>query len=332
MKKLLVALLVFVLVVPTVVASGPPPQGPPPPPAPPLPPVVGLKELGSIPGADFADRPVLREELAGMELSSKKLAKVQELDRSLTDEQRASIRQLLDNNLPPALGKVGDPVPLIQSVEELGQLTEAMETLLPELSRWQDAMSAEMLRILTPEQYALYQDSLLPPPVQLPAIEAQPGSGAGTKAEVFKADEAVRMTGIEPQTESDCYYSYIYAYYAYLYSYYQYIYAYYAYYYVTDFTHYDLLVMAYDAYYLDYYGYIYAYYAYYYYYNATYAYYAHWCLIRGRILEYYAFQLAYEIYYYLTGDSYSYYAYYYSYYGWLYKYYATYYAYYCYYY
>jgi hypothetical protein len=241
------------------------------------------------------------------ETRSEKLAKGQEVVRSLTDEQRASIRQLLDDNPPPGSGNVGDVAPVVQSTDELERRGRALEAQLPELNRWQDAISAGMRRILTPEQYALYQDSLPSRPVGRLAAD------------------------VGPQTCTDCYYAYIYAYYAQINSYYQWLYAYYAYYYVGDWLHYDLYVLAYDGDYATYYGYLYGYYADYYCYYGYYAYYSWWWSIRGRILEYYSYHLAYEIYYYLTGDSYSYWAYDYSYYAWLYNYYATYYAYYCYY-
>jgi hypothetical protein len=238
------------------------------------------------------------------ELSLEKRAKAHDLVRSLSDEQRASVGQLLAANPLPVLGKVGDPVPPIRSADELKRHAEAMKALSPAMQGWKDGMETGLAGILTPEQYALYQDSLLPPP---PA----------------------QMADVGPQTETDCYYKYYYDYYGVDYAYYAYLYAYYSYYYSENLLSYDVYLLAYDTYLYGYYGYNYAYYAYVYYYNATYAYYAYYYNFHTQIIAYHTYLFSSDVYS-MSGGTYVYYAYLYAYYAYIYYYYGTYYGYYCY--
>ena len=298
MKKLLVALLIFVLVVPTAVASGPPPpSGSPPPPGPPpqeLPPAEGGILSGPMElmdGPKF-DEQAVPKELAGMEeVVAWKVWKTHELARSLTDEQRASIGQLLANNRPATAGKVGD---LVQSNAEAPSETEG----------WQEAMASGMAMILTPEQYRVYQDALL----DAPEAAIGPEDATDCYYGYYYAYYA-RYYG---------YYHYLYAFYAYMdqetpmarlvfdfaawvyfwtarayyyayyadYYYYSSYYSYYAWYYdrVVRVSAYYSYRFAYEAYY--YWGYSDTYYAYYYgYYTYSRGYtaeqYAYYCYTEG---------------------------------------------------
>jgi hypothetical protein len=278
-KKILVILLVFVFVVPSVAAAGPPPQGGTPPPPGDVPP-VGQNDLDDLPALDLANLPVPEGAKFAMDLSTEKRDKAHELVRSLTDEQRASIGQLLADNPLPGLDNVAGPGQAGQSAEELQQGAEALKASLFAMNRWRDTISSRLAGILTPEQYALYQDSLLPAPVQMD----------------------------EPRSQTDCYYAYHYGYYGYIHAYYFYIYAYYTYSSCSDPYAYLVYELAYNSYLYSYYGYIYSYYAYVYFYNATYAYYAGYFNRHAEGFSYYGYNMAYILDTWCQSD-YSYYAY-----------------------
>jgi hypothetical protein len=296
--------MLLAFVVSPALAAGPPPQGGTPPPPGDVPP-VGQNDLDDVPALDLANLPVPEGAKFAMDLSTEKRDKAHELALSLTDEQRASIAQLLADNPLPGVDNVADPGQAGQSAEELKQGAEALKASLFAMNRWRDTISSRMAGILTPEQYALYQDSLLPAPVQ--------------------------MEGMEPRSATDCYYAYYYGYYyANVYAYYFYVYAYYTYSTCSDPYAYLVYDLAYNSYMYSYYGYVYSYYAYVGYYDATYAYYAGYFMRHAEGFAYYGYEMAYILDSW-CGSSYSYYAYLYGYYAYYYVDIADYYAWSCYY-
>jgi hypothetical protein len=320
MKKLLVVLLALAFVFPSAAAAAPPPPELPLLPQVPARPWAGagpfdLKNAPDLASLKPDDRPTVPE-LAELELALAKRGKAVEFVASLTPDQRARIGDLLAANPVPVPNIVDEPAPSGPvlgregassspqgSAGEMDKHMKAMKALMPQLDLWRAAMESGLAGILTPEQTALYQESLLPPPVPLGDVETQ--------------------------SQTDCYYAYLYASYAYDYAYYGYLYAYYSYAYGENLLSYDLYLLAYDDYNFSYYGYIYAYYAYTYYYNATYASYAFYYNFHTMVLSYHTYGLANDIYS-ASGGTYTYYAYLYEYYKYTYEYYAQYYGYYCY--
>jgi hypothetical protein len=286
MKKLLVILLVFVFLVPSVVSAAPPPEGPPPPG---FVPPVGPKAVKVAPGLDLTDMP-RPEALPDTELLLEKRAKAEALARSLSQEQAALIAGLLAPDPLAAQGRGGAAVPL--SAESLSLQMEATASKLAE--------------ILTPEQYALYQESMLAP-----------------------------LGDVETQTYQDCYDAYVYSYYGNQYAYWAYYYAYYANaageHPITAGVE-DLEWNIYDV--PSWYGYLYAYYAYYYYPYADYALYANIYNFWAYLGSFHAYPLKYDAWYFSTGggtyENYTYYAYVFDYYAYIYHAAATDSSYYCY--
>jgi hypothetical protein len=257
--------------------------------------------MGGVPALELADQPTVVG-LLDTELISEKRDKGQELVRSLTDEQRARLGQLLADNPLPGPSRVGERVGPMSPAEMSKPRIEAMKALLPEMESWKETISSGLAGILTPEQYQLYQDSLLPTPAQL-------------------AD-------IGPQSYDDCDSANVYAYYANTYAYYGYLYAYYSYANYESLLSYDIYVLAVDTYVYSYYGYLYAYYAVVYYYDYTYSFYSYYYNVNAMVIAYWTSGFSYDVYN-LSGGTYAYYAYLYDYYAYLYDYYAYVYSYYC---
>lgn len=288
MKKLIILFLLLAVVIPSAQASDKPPVEFPQE----ISPAIGQSEAPEAFKVDLTNLPV-PEELAStgfaMELNTQKRDLSIEWVESLNDEQRANIGQLLADNHSPVLDS---------AMTELGQAQEggvppdgdvqALETLLAEVDRWQTAMSAGLTEILTPEQYALYQESLLPAPdLSMPAA---------------------------PEARNDCWYAYAELYYGETYAYYFYLYAYYTNATSSDPYAYLTYDLAYKTYLYAYYAKFYTYYAYYYY-TSIYRYYAYYFTRHAEGFAYYGYKMAYILYTFTTSNSYSYNSYYYGWYA-----------------
>jgi hypothetical protein len=251
--------------------------------------------------------PPVPEELAdtgfAMPLDGEKAQAGAEWVRSMTDEQKARIRAVFEANRSPALERAAAALAQARvAPDELSLDHEALDAAVAEVNRWQRAVSEGLTQILTPEQYELYQESLLPAPdAQLPAA---------------------------PESQNDCYIADYYSYTAYYYAYYHYYYAYYAYVSYSDPYLYDNYLFGYYDYVMSYYGYVYSNAAYDNYYNATYAYYAWYYWRHAEGFSYYGYPFAHMTYSW-TGD-YAYSAYVYAYYAYIYIDYIDYYAWLCY--
>jgi hypothetical protein len=224
-----------------------------------------------------------------------KLDAAREFVNSLTDKQKAGLKHLLDTNQSLA--------PNISTADLTALKTKqpdmAKENVnLAKLATWSQAMKQGMAKILTADQYKLYQASLLP----APDTYNQP------------------LAGIEAN-QSNCYNAYYYGYYSNYYSYYFYLYAYYSYAYESDPYGYGVYQMGYYSYLYSYNGYLYAYYAYAYYYNYNYGYTAYYYLKHAQGFQYWGGYggLAYVQYTWLGSSSYAYYAYLYAYYAYTYN-------------
>jgi hypothetical protein len=222
-----------------------------------------------------------------------KLIAAREFVNSLTDKQRASLKQLLDTSqsLAPSISAAD-----IKALSTKAPNLNKESVNLAKLAKWSQAMKQGMAKILTADQYKVFEASLLPAP------DTQP------------------LAGIEAN-QSYCYYAYYYGYYSNLYSYYFYLYAYYSYAYENDPYGYGVYEMGYQSYLTSYYGYIYSSYAYSYYYNYTYGYYGYYYLKHAQGYQYWGGYggLAYVQYSWLGSSSYAYYAYYYGYYAYYYN-------------
>lgn len=242
------------------------------------------------------------------------LQKAAQLQNSLTPEQHAAVRAILDkysaeasaiHELMAALGK-----------PQRSEPTQMDAAIVARMNKLVADIEAEMAGVLGADQFALYQ--------------------AVTRSELPSFDKAPASASVEGGYTSYCWYAtyentlhWYYIYYARLYAYYDYYYtghtlAYYAYVYAYYAWQNSSTALDYSAplymqtYYLGMWWTNYPYYSYYYnYYTYYYMDYS----------EYYAY---YNYYYY--GTTYGYYAYVYAYYGFYYGYYSYYDAYYCYYY
>jgi len=187
--------------------------------------------------------------------------------RSLSLAQKAGLQELLRQSSSPeleaAMAVLGRAA---RSNEMLTADPRALESALAEVHRWQAGLSAGLAGLLTPEQYRLYQESLLPAP------------------------ESWQMA---PVSQNDCYLAYYYLYnYANAYAYAYYLYAYYTYGSSSDPYVYDNYLFAYYSYTYIYYAYTYNYYAYTNYTNSTYRYYAYYYSRHAEGFAYYGYQFA----------------------------------------
>ncbi len=216
-----------------------------------------------------------------------------QLANSLTDQQKTSIKGLLNANqsLAPkiTLGDVSD-----LSAEKSNRRSHNFQkddANLTQMANWNQAMTTGLAKILTSSQNKLFQDSLLPS-----------SSKAGIQS---------------PKYSTYCYYAYYYQYYSYLYAYYWYIYQYYTYLTVSDPYAYPTFLLSYYGYLYSYYGYIYSYYAYYY--GGSYEYYSYYYITHAAGFTYWGgYGLSYELYTWVD-TTYSYYAQLYGYYAWYYN-------------
>lgn len=238
------------------------------------------------------------------------------LVNSLTTEQRAQIKAILDANPPvhaeAAKGTLGNPMETGAVAKLAPQDLQAMDQAA---QQWSNGINASIKGILTPDQAALFDSAMLPRAADWSA----------------KMSLAAPQGEVGAQSQIDCYYAYYYDYlYTNYYAYYFYLYAYYGYLYENDLYSYDVYLLALDAYNSSYYAYIYDYNAYYYYYNSTYAFAAYYYSTHAVGFSYHGYNLAYTTYTW-NGGTYTYNAYLYGYYTWYYAYYyGSYYAYYCY--
>jgi hypothetical protein len=245
----------------------------------------GQKTVPDDPTVDVTNPPVPPGAPAlAMSLDGQKHDRGTELFSSLTAEQRALISTLLANNPPAALDSAAAELAQFKDDPQVaGWDPTRVQGLMGEVRRWQSTIDAGLAQILTPEQYALYQESLLPAP-----------------------DDA--WGNSLPESRNDCYWAYYYMYnYAFYYAYYFYLYEYY--YYTTaspvddyGYTTYDL---SYNTYLYSYYAFYYSYYAYAYYYSSAYSYYAAYYTRHTQGFSYYGDNMAYLLYDW-TGDSYAY--------------------------
>jgi hypothetical protein len=261
-------------------------------------PQTGAAVAQALPDASFDpyNPPELPPGVAGPSLKlndTSKLEATRAFVSSLTDKQKASLKQLLTTNqsLAPSIS-IADIKALNGKAPDMNK----ENANLAQLANWSQAMKQGMAKILTADQNKLFQASLLPTPDSLPPI------------------------GIAAN-QSYCYYAYYYGYYSNYYSYYFYLYAYYSYAYEGDPYGYNVYELGYYSYYYSYYGYLYSYYAYYYYYNYSYGYYGYYYLKHAQGLQYWGGYggLAYVQYSWLGSSSYAYYAYLYSYYAYYYN-------------
>jgi len=224
---------------------------------------------------------------------------------SLTPDQKAQIKAILDAN-PPAYmegikGTLGDAAAASTAAQLAPDQLQAMDKAG---RQWIENVNAGIKAVLTPEQAAAFDASLLPHPQEWSAKLGVPQPG-----------------DITPQSQSDCYNAYYYDYYyTNYYAYYAYIYGYYAYLYESDPYNYYLYALGYDSYNYSYYAYLWNYYAYAYYYNSTYSYYSYYYTVHTVGFAYHDYIFANASYSWTSG-SYAYYAYLYGYYTWYYAYY-----------
>jgi hypothetical protein len=219
------------------------------------------------------------------------------LVNSLSPEQRAQIKAILDANPPAYMEAVKGTL----SSPEAGEATRLAPDQVLAIDKagreWSAGVNAAIKGVLTPEQAAAFDSTLLPHPQD------------------WAARLGVPSGDITPQTSSDCYYSYYYGYYyVNYYAYYQYLYGQYAFLYESDPYNFQILSLGYDSYVYSYYGYLYSWDAYVNYYNSTYSYNAYYFSGHSEGFSYYGYNLAYTAYTW-TGGTYAYYSYYYGYYA-----------------
>jgi hypothetical protein len=271
-----------------------------PPAAPPPPTQAGqpgqsLVPPGDMPGIDLSNLQLSN----GQTLPNPETLKQQyiALVNSLSPEQRAQIKAILDANPPAYMEAVKGTL----SSPEAGEATRLAPDQVLAIDKagreWSAGVNAAIKGVLTPEQAAAFDSTLLPHPQD------------------WAARLGVPFGDITPQTQSDCFYAYYYGYnYVNYYAYYQYLYAYYAYLYESDPYNYDVYSLGYDAYLYSYYAYLYSYYAYIYYYDYTYSFYSYYFSGHSDGFTYHGHILAYASYTW-TGGTYAYYSYYYGYYA-----------------
>jgi len=229
------------------------------------------------------------------------------LVNSLTDNQRAQIRAVLDANMPSmreAGNTRGTPNPATDAQRSL----EALQALNQAEQGRTDTINAGIRSTLTAEQAAIFDATLLSPPQE----------------EVARLD--LQLPSAVTSTLNDCYYAYYYNYYYnYSYSYYAYLYAYYNYYYYSgsDAIASQVYSLAYNLYYVyAYNAYLYSYYAYYSS-RSTYSRSAWYYSDYAQETAYAVYYLAYRLSYYWAPNSYAYNAYYYGYNSYYYSYYYS---------
>jgi Spy/CpxP family protein refolding chaperone len=238
------------------------------------------------------------------------------LVNSLTAEQRAQIKAVLDANPPTYMeafkGMMGNPAETGTANKLALQDLQAMDQAA---QQWSSAVNAAIKSVMTPEQASVFDSTV-------------PARSANWAA---RSTLAAPQGDVGAQTSTDCYYAYYYDYvYTNYYAYYFYLYAYYGYYYEYDPYSYSVYVIALESYYNSEDAYLWDYYAYYYYYTSSYAYLAYYYSTHDVGLGYNGYNFAYTTYTW-NGGTYTYYAYLYAYYTWYYAYYyGSYYAYYCY--
>lgn len=276
MKKVAMVLLLITLLIPvSLIQAAPSQQGI-------VVPSAGQRAPGVQPLGDSTNPPPFPSESEPFTaLNDDKLTLAYELVNSLSKQQKALIGELMVKNRSETLeAATAEMARALESGDSLTVDASALDSLRAELERWQRDMEAGLATILSPEQYALYLDSLLPPPSSLPQNEID--------------------------TRNDCYYAYYYGYYGNYYAYYFYLYAYYTYQSADDpYTH-LVLSLAYNDYLQSLYGYTYAYYAYNNYYNQTYAYYTYYYTRHAEGTSLYGTYMAYVLYTWTTSNPYSY--------------------------
>lgn len=281
----------------------------------PEPPELGLEQPDGLPVIDVQNLPETVQQAAV-------------LQESLTPEQHAAVRAILDKYLPEmqattdALVAVGKPAADAEPEPVDRDIMARIRAMFKNID-------AEMATVLDADQLALYRAVTQPP---LPGDDAMPKPD---NTAMPKRDDS--PVGPQDYT-SNCFYgarynayadayawlSYLYAYYDYYY--YGYSYAYYTYYYAYQ-------TYLYSKYALDYSGPTYFLYYYHGQYGSGYPYYAYYYSDYAENYGYYAYLYGYyNYYYYGSGSSYAYYAYAYAYYAYYGADYAHYYTYYCYYY
>jgi hypothetical protein len=261
------------------------------------------------------------------------LQKAAALQESLTPEQHAAVREILDN-YQPEMQAISGGLMATGKVEFGAEPQRIDPDIAARMLALVESIEAEMAGVLGADQLALYQ-AVMQAPEFLGDDAAVPEVAVPTLGELGLAPAEV-----EGYT-SYCFYGPLYGAYAKYYAWWGYVYAYYNYYYygttygyyATLYAYYgwaymwDALLYAADTYFFLYYTGMY---------QVTNSYpFPYWCYLYGYYAEYYlyyAYLYAYYDYYYGSGSSYAYYAYYYCLYGNNYAYYTYLYCYYCYYY
>jgi len=246
------------------------------------------------------------------------------LQKSLTAEQQAQVRAALDKYLPE-MKEIGNAVLASGKPTTSGAKTGVSRQIATRLSALTTNVDAEMAKILTANQYALYQAAVRP------NVKADRSVGIAGSTQSAADVGTIQTSNVSTTSSSSCfyagyygevadyysYYGYLYGYYNYYYygdtyAYYGYIYAYYGWYYalvaepLLGGAYFEAYILGSDwhswgyygyiysiySYYYNYYGYIYSYYSYYYY-GHTYAYYAYLYSYYGQYFAYYAYVYGY---------------------------------------
>jgi hypothetical protein len=259
------------------------------------------------------------------------LQKAATLQESLTPEQHAAVREILDR-YQPEMQAINDALMATGKAPAGAELQPFDRDIVARMAALVDDVEAEMAAVLDADQLALYQAAMQPaalsgdeaiselPGAAMPKPDGSPAEAQGYTTNCFYGPQ------YDARVKFYAAWGYTYAYYNYYY--YGTTYAYYAYYYAyyARGSSWNALLYSADTYFFLYYmssyqiedSYPFPYWAYY------------WGT-RTRSYENYAYQYAY-LDYQNTSHTYAYYAYYYLYYAYYYAYYGYYYNYYCYYY
>jgi hypothetical protein len=286
--------------------------------------------------AQRPEPPTLDLEVAGdMPETLQQAAALQE---SLTAEQHAAVRAILDKHLPDlqaasdalvaatgaapdaSMGKMSADADIATRVGPEAFAGPVDPEIMARIQAVLQAIEADMAGVLDADQLALYQ-AVMNPEVARPDAAAGPDAPGSPGAYTTNCYNGAYY---DAWAESYAWLSYYYAYYDYYY--YGYSYAYYTYYYAY-------VTYVYGVYALDYSGPVYFTYKFFGQYTSGYPYNAY---TNSYYIEYYGYAAYYygfyNYYYYGSGSSLAWYAYYYAYYAYYAGDYAHYYTYYCYYY
>lgn len=256
--------------------------------------------------------------------------KAASLQESLTPEQHAAVREILDKHQPEMQAVVDLLVSSPKPSPDVDPLSIAIdESIVPRMEALVESIETEMATVLDAEQMALYRD------VTNGAFHRETGSEKAAMPE----NAAPQGGGGGGYGCTDyCLYAPTYEAYAEYFGYYGYLYAYYSYDYYGSSYAYNAMEYASDAFFNDHMALKYSGPVYFecsvgvpitWYYNDTaYTYWGYSYSWNGYYYAYYAYQYAYNDYAY-TGSTYGYYSYIYNYYSYIYATYATVYADYC---